>query len=210
VPELPEFAPKRIPAVVQFPPKEIPAVFLASRSPQRRAILEQLGIPFEVRVADVQEREGGPVEEVVSENALRKARAIAAHEPSALVMGVDTVVELGGSLYGKPSDRAQAAEFLRALSGRRHRVWSGLVLIEDGQERTGVATTDVAFRPVDPGLAEWYLASGEWRERAGGYAIQGKGAALVERIDGDYWNVVGLPVALLVDIAPGLMRGLMH
>ena len=159
-----------------------------------------------MRAADVDEREGGPAEEVVSENALRKARAIAAHEPSALVMGVDTVVELGGGLYGKPSDRAQAAEFLRALSGHRHRVWSGLALIEDGQERTGVATTDVTFRRVDHALAEWYLSSGEWRERAGGYAIQGKGAALVERVEGDYWNVVGLPVALLVGMAPGLMR----
>ena len=114
---------------------------LASRSPQRRAILEQLGIPFEVQCPRTS-RSGtaGRSGEVVIENALRKARAVAAHEPSALVLGVDTEVVLDGRCTASPPTAPGGATFLRALSGRTHEVWSGLVLIEDGQERTGVAT----------------------------------------------------------------------
>ena len=179
---------------------------LASRSPQRRAILEQLGIEFEVQVADVDERESGPPEEVVVHNALLKARS--AHgrfTPERTVLAVDTVVGLDGRLYGKPRDSAEARSHLAQLSGREHEVWSGLVLIEHGRERTGTARTAVQFQELDEATIEWYLATGEWRDRAGGYAIQGKGAALVRSIDGDYWNVVGLPVALMLQVAPQLL-----
>jgi nucleoside triphosphate pyrophosphatase len=180
---------------------------LASRSPQRRAILEQLGVEFSVRVPRIDELESGPPHEVALENAYRKASVIAAASSEEPVLGVDTVVSLGARLYGKPLDPAEARSTLRALAGRRHAVISGLCLIEDGKSRSAAAQTWVQFRALDDRLIDWYLASGEWRERAGGYAIQGRGAALVAAIEGDYLNVVGLPVATLLELAPGLVGG---
>jgi nucleoside triphosphate pyrophosphatase len=175
---------------------------LASRSPQRRAILEQLGIPFEQLPQEVEEIADGDPEQAVLENARRKARAV---ERDGLVLGVDTEVLFEGELLGKPRDAAQAAAFLERLSGRTHVVLGGLVLLEAGEERSGIERTAVTFRELSPGLRDWYLAAGEWSERAGGYAIQGHGAALVERIEGDFWNVVGLPVPLLLRLAPELL-----
>jgi septum formation protein len=179
---------------------------LASRSPQRRAILEQLGVEFSVQVPDIEELEAGPPHEVALENAFRKASAIAV-DGGGLVLGVDTVVSLGARLYGKPQDADEARATLTALAGRRHAVISGVCLIEDGNVRSAAAQTGVQFRALDDGLINWYLASGEWRERAGGYAIQGRGAALVAGIDGDFLNVVGLPVATLLEMAPSLLVG---
>jgi septum formation protein len=180
-------------------------ILLASRSPQRRAILEQIGVSFEVRVTDVEELTAGPPEEVALENAYRKAAAVGA-QPSAAVLGVDTIVALGPRIYGKPADRGAAGETLRVLSGRRHAVISGLCLIEGERVRTAAARTVVEFRPLSAPTIDAYLDCGEWRERAGGYAIQGRGALLVRGIEGDYLNVVGLPVAALVDLAPWLME----
>ena len=171
---------------------------LASRSPQRRAILEQVGIAFTVSVPDVPELEEGDPRELVLENARRKAAAVEGD----LVLGVDTEVILDGRALGKPADRAQAEEILRGLFGREHEVLSGVAL-SDG--RTAVEGTLVRFRALDEALLGWYLDTGEWRERAGGYAIQGRGAALVERIEGDYLNVVGLPAAALLKLAPELL-----
>jgi septum formation protein len=176
-------------------------LILASRSPQRRAILEQLGVEFDVAVPDVEELESGPPGEVAVENAYRKAAAV----DGALVLGVDTVVSIGAQMYGKPGDEDAARATLSALSGRQHAVISGVCLIEDGRARTAAATTLVTFRALDETLIDWYVRSGEWRERAGGYAIQGRGAALVEAIDGDYSNVVGLPVPTLLALAPRLL-----
>jgi septum formation protein len=129
----------------------------------------------------------------------------AAVGPGRLVLSVDTVVALDGRLYGKPRDASEARSHLAELSGREHEVWSGLVLLEAERQLIGTARTSVRFRTFDNDVIDWYLASEEWRERAGGYAIQGKGAALVQSINGDYWNVVGLPVALLLQIAPQLL-----
>lgn len=182
-----------------------PRLILASRSPQRRAILGQLGIPFSVVVPEVAELEAGPPHEVALENAHRKAAAVAREAPTSLVLGVDTVVALGGRVYGKPAGEREARASMRALSGRRHAVIGGLCLARAGRLRTAAATTFVEFRALDQGLIDWYLASGEWRERAGGYAIQGRGAALVTAIEGDYLNVVGLPVAALLELAPELL-----
>ena len=182
-------------------------MILASGSPQRRAILEQLGVDFSVVVTGVDELTAGRPEEVAVENACRKARAAAAQSDNSAetVLGVDTLVALGERLYGKPGDRQEAAATLAALAGRRHRVVSGLCLIGADGERSAVAITRVRFRPMTESAIDWYLNTGEWQGRAGGYAIQGRGAALVESIEGDYLNVVGLPVATLVDLLPSLV-----
>ena len=182
-----------------------PPLILASGSPQRRAILKQIGLQFSVVVPEVEELEEGSPHEVASENARRKAGVVAAAHPDALVLGADTVVCVSDRIYGKPSSEAEAAQTLSALSGRRHEVVGGLCLIADGQARAAVCTTAVDFRVLDRRLTEWYLSTGEWRERAGGYAIQGAGAALVAGIEGDYLNVVGLSVAALLDLAPELL-----
>jgi septum formation protein len=142
---------------------------------------------------------------VAAENAYRKAAAVASGQPDGLILAVDTVVCLGAQMYGKPADAAQARSTLRALGGRRHAVLGGLCLIQDGEAQTSVAATFVDFRPLDDRVIDWYVASDEWRERAGGYAIQGRGASLVSGIEGDYLNVVGLPVATLLELAPGLL-----
>jgi septum formation protein len=178
---------------------------LASRSPQRRAILQQLGVPFVERPADVLEDDAGAPEVVAGENALRKAMAAGA-APGEVVLGVDTVVATDLEIWGKPPDAAAAAQTLRRLSGATHRVVSGVALVRaTGDVQSAIATTEVTFRTLDDALVEWYVACGEWAGRAGGYAIQGRGAALIERIDGDYLNVVGLPVATLIELWPGLL-----
>jgi septum formation protein len=180
------------------------SLVLASASPQRRAILEQLGLRFEVLAGDGRELTDGPAEEVAIENARRKARAAEAGG-GATVLACDTVVELDGRLWGKPPDKHAARAGLDALSGREHLVVSGVCVAQGGKERAAAATTRVRFRTIDAALMDWYLRTGEWRERAGGYAVQGRGAALVTRIEGDYSNVVGLPVPLLLDLVPDLL-----
>ena len=186
-------------------PGPAPRLVLASRSPQRRAILESLGVAFEVRPVDVlEEDEGAPVA-VAAENALRKALAGKAR-PEEVVLGVDTIVVTGLEIWGKPPNEEAARETLRRLAGRTHRVISGVALVDEGGAvRADEAVTEVTFRPLDAAMIEWYLGSGEWDGRAGGYAIQGRGGALVERIDGDYLNVVGLPVGTLLGLWPGLL-----
>ena len=179
---------------------------LASRSPQRRAILQQLGVPFVERPVDVVEEDAGAPEVVAGENALRKATAAGAAEGE-IVLGVDTLVATDLEIWGKPPTAAAAAETLRRLSGRTHRVVSGVALVRaTGDVQAATATTEVTFRALDEALVEWYVACGEWAGRAGGYAIQGRGAALIERIDGDYLNVVGLPVAALLGLLPEMLH----
>ena len=177
-----------------------PPLRLASTSPQRRAILTQLGIPFEVvdpRYEEAAPGEGDAVA-LVRDHARGKARSAADGAGDRPVLGVDTEVVLAGRIYGKPADAAAAEEMLEALSGKTHAVLSGLCLLTPGWEVTEVATTLVTFRQLTPRDLAAYVASGEWESRAGGYAIQGRGAALVSRVEGDYLNVVGLPGALLV------------
>jgi len=185
---------------VSAPPA--PPILLASRSPQRRAILEQLGIPFDVVVPTYEERaEPGrdPVEEV-QQHARGKARSLAGVAGDRPVLGVDTEVVLDGRVWGKPGDASEAEAMLEALSGKTHEVVSGLCVLTPGWEELRHEVTRVTFRSLTPRELGLYVASEEWRDRAGGYAIQGLGAALVERIDGDYLNVVGLPAALLVNL----------
>jgi septum formation protein len=169
-------------------------LILASTSPQRRAILQQLRIPFDVVAPRYVEEPGvDPVE-----HARAKARSVAEDAGERPVLGVDTEVSCEGRMFGKPDDAEAAAEMLGALSGRTHDVISGLCLVTPGWEASGREVTRVTFRPLTPRDVATYVASGEWEGRAGAYAIQGLGAALVERIEGDYLNVVGLPASLLV------------
>ena len=178
-----------------------PPLLLASRSPQRRAILEQLGLPFEAIVPQYEEEvtEADPVAEV-ERRAQGKARSVAGVAGERPVLGVDTEVVLAGRVYGKPADEAEAEAMLDELSGQTHEVVSGLCLLTPAWEELDHAVTRVSFRRLTPRELGLYIVSDEWRDRAGGYAIQGLGAALVERIEGDYLNVVGLPAALLVDL----------
>jgi septum formation protein len=177
-------------------------LILASGSPQRRAILDQLGIGFRVVVPEVEELTEGEPHELVLANALRKARAVDGER----ILGADTAVVFDARIFGKPRDREEAAHFLRGLSGRTHEVITGIALREPGgRERGAVAVTRVRFRLLGETDLAWYLATREWEGRAGAYAIQGRGAALVEEIHGDYSNVVGLPVAALLGLAPDLL-----
>ncbi|HEV7936478.1 MAG TPA: Maf family protein [Solirubrobacteraceae bacterium] len=183
---------------------EVGRLVLASASPQRRAILERLGVSFTVRATDVEEIEQGEPEQVAVENALLKARAAKTAGAQEVVLGVDTLVALGTRIYGKPVDEHAAHETLVALSAKTHTVVSGIALLEGDCEQVGLARTEVVIRRCSEEMVDWYVASGEWRGRAGGYAIQGIGAMLVSEIRGDYENVVGLPVAKLMEMAPEL------
>src|SRR5919199_1389458 len=184
--------------VADAPPA--PPLLLASRSPQRRAILHQLGIPFDVVEPTYEEHapELADAVQVVREHAEGKARSVAADAGDRPVLGVDTEVVLDGQIFGKPADATEAEEMLEQLSGRTHVVMSGLCLLTPGWEVVEHEGTRVTFRELTPRDLAAYVATGEWEGRAGAYAIQGKGAALVRCIDGDYLNVVGLPGALLV------------
>ena len=168
-------------------------LLLASTSPRRREILELLRVPFDVVAPSFEETEGDPVAHAVG-----KARSVAAVAGDRPVLGCETEVVLAGRIYGKPAGPEEAEEMLESLAGRTHEVISGLALLTPAWEEVHGEATRVTFRELTPRDIAWYVASGEWEGRAGAYAIQGRSAALVERIEGDYLNVVGLPAALLV------------
>jgi septum formation protein len=168
-----------------------PPIVLASVSPQRRAILEQLGVPFDVVAPDFEESGDDPV--VL---AAGKARSVDGGDRP--VLGVDTEVVVDGEALGKPASAGAAESMLERLAGRTHEVVSGLCLRTPAWEELHSETTLVTFRALTARDLAHYVGSGEWEGRAGGYAIQGLGASLVERVEGDYLNVVGLPTALLI------------
>jgi septum formation protein len=178
-------------------------VTLASGSPQRSEILSKLGVEFEVVVPGVEELSGGEPEVEVLENARMKARAV---ERDGLVIACDTDVVLDGRALGKPGDEEEARGYLDRMSGRPHIVMSGLVVLEDGEERSGFERTTVVFRNLDEVAKERSVRGGEWRGRSGVYAIQTLGSTLVARLEGSVSNVVGLPVALLAELAPRLFE----
>jgi septum formation protein len=167
-------------------------LILASTSPQRRAILQQLRIPFDAVAPDFEEVAGtSPLD-----RAAGKARSVDGGDRP--VLGVDTEVLFDGALLGKPADETEAEQMLEALAGRTHDVVSGLCLRTAAWEELHEAVTHVTFRELTPRDLAHYVAAREWEGRAGGYAIQGLGAGLVERVEGDFLNVVGLPGSLLV------------
>ena len=180
-------------------------VVLASGSPQRSEILTKLGIEFEVVVPGVEELTAGDPTHLVIENARRKARAATGPaRRGALVIACDTDVVLDGVVLGKPADEREARAYLDRMAGRAHTVMSGLVVVEDGEERSGLEETTVVFKRLSDAEKRRYVGFGEWRGRSGGYAIQTLGSSLVERLEGSVSNVVGLPVGLLADLAPQL------
>jgi len=182
---------------------------LASASPRRQALLGLIGIPFRVVPSGIEENtlpaSTSDVAGFVERAAAEKARAVAGKAGESLVLGADTVVVVGGQVLGKPEDEADAARMLRLLSGRAHEVCTGIALIraEGGQGLGALCaheTTTVTFRELSEGEIQAYIASGEPMDKAGAYAIQGRGAALASRIEGCYYNVVGLPLARLVEM----------
>ncbi|HEY6652980.1 MAG TPA: nucleoside triphosphate pyrophosphatase [Solirubrobacterales bacterium] len=170
-------------------------------------MLEALGLEFEVRAPEIEEETEGDPRDLVVRNATRKAEAVASETPDALVIAGDTEVVIDGEVLGQPQDEAGARAHLERLSGSEHHVLGGLALLgpEAGEPRTGVDVSTVAFKELDQRLLDAYLASGEWRGRAGSYAIQGLGSALVDIVRGDVSNVIGLPVGLLLRLAPELL-----
>ena len=178
-----------------------PRLVLASASPRRRQLLEQLGLSVEVRPSDVDEsalpgeRPGAHVERL----ARAKVEAVAARETNALVIGGDTVVVLDGEILTKPADADDALAMLLRLQGREHRVETGVAVAASGGGLvSAVVSAAVRFRPFDRSLAEAYVATGEPADKAGAYGIQGYGSALVEEVRGDYYAVMGLPVSRVV------------
>jgi septum formation protein len=186
-----------------------PSIVLASGSSQRRALLGALGLDFEVQAPSVEEETDGEPRDLVVRNALRKAEAIATDHPGALIIAGDTEVVIDGEVLGQATVEAEAKTHLERLSGAEHHVLGGLALLgpADAEPRTGVDVATVAFRELGEPLLNAYLASGEWRGRAGSYAIQGLGSALVDIVRGDVSNVIGLPVGLLLRLAPELVQG---
>jgi septum formation protein len=174
---------------------------LASGSPQRAEILRKLGLEFETVVSGVDELSGGDPGVEVLENARLKARAVAR---DGVVIACDTDVVLDGRALGKPADAAESRRYLDRMSGRAHEVLSGLVVVVGGEERAGLERTTVVFKELSEAEKERYVRFGEWEGRSGGYAIQTLGSTLVERLEGSVSNVVGLPVGLLIELAPEL------
>ena len=187
-------------------PVKIPHLILASASPRRSALLTQIGLTFDIHPSDAVEpphdvHANKPASEVTQKLALLKASAVAQHYDDGLIIGADTLVSLNGKLLGKPTDDANALAMLTTLSNTRHQVVTGVALIDasSGRERVWSETTQVYFRKLQSAEITTYIASGEPSDKAGAYGIQGRGAAFVKRIDGCYFNVVGLPLASLVE-----------
>nr|WP_157465046.1 Maf family nucleotide pyrophosphatase [Deinococcus apachensis] len=179
-------------------------VILASGSPRRRELLANLGVPFRVVVSG--EAEDSPErdpERLAGELAALKARAVARAHRGAVVLAADTVVAADGHLLGKPGDEAENRAFVRQLSGRTHQVYTGVTIVSSGRESSGVERTDVTFRDLTDAEITHYAQTGEGLDKAGGYGIQGVGMALVTRIDGDYSNVVGFPLGLVIRLLRG-------
>lgn len=174
-------------------------IILASASPRRRELMELAGYDFEVICADIVEvvPENAQPQDVVMSLALQKAQAVAAEHENAVVVGSDTVVALDGKILGKPYSEQEACEMLRSLSGRTHKVFTGVAIVGGGKVKNFFDETDVEFYPLDDGEIRKYVATGEPMDKAGAYGIQGKGAVLVRKINGDFFNVMGLPISKL-------------
>ena len=190
-------APRRTPGTLFYGGSA--SIVLASASPRRVTLLRQVGLAFTVVDPGPDRDWPGQAEprHGVRALALEKARRVAGRRPEALVIGADTVVVAGGMRLGKPASEAEAIEMLRRLQGRAHEVWTGLATVRGGEQRTAAEVTKVQFARLEEAELRAYVRSGEPLDKAGAYGIQGQAAQFVRRIEGDYSNVVGLPLARL-------------
>lgn len=172
-------------------------LILASASPRRRELMGYTGIPFEAVSLDVDETCSGTGEARVGELALRKAKAAAEQYPNRWILAADTLVQINDAVLGKPENKQEAIEMLKSLSGKWHQVYTGVCLLRDGYCQTAVDKTDVLFSKLTPKMIERYVATGEPMDKAGAYAVQGRGGLFVEALKGSYSNVIGLPLALV-------------
>lgn len=182
---------------------EVPPLVLASRSPRRVQLLEMLGLSFDVTPAEVDEaaHPSAAPREVAEYLAREKALSVARLRPDALVIGCDTLVVVDGETLGKPADASEAVQMLLRLQGREHRVETGIAIAApDGRVESSVEGIRVRFRPFDRRTAEEYVATGEPLDKAGAYGIQGYGATLVDWIEGDFFAVMGLPIARMISL----------
>jgi septum formation protein len=173
-------------------------IVLASRSPRRLELLARIGIEPQVRPADVDESPLPGESPVTTALRLARAKASAVARDGEFVLAADTVVALGEQQLGKPEDGDDARRMLRTLSGRTHEVTTGVVLVVDGRPQTQLSTTHVRFRDLTDDEIDWYVATGEGADKAGGYALQGRAAAFVESIHGSHTNVIGLPLDVVI------------
>lgn len=174
-------------------------IILASESPRRRELLALMGLDFTVVTSNVEETapEGASAEKTVRALALQKAQAVAALHPDDCVIGADTVVELGGDILGKPHTPENAKRYLLRMQGRRHIVYTGVAVITGGKADVRCCRTDVTFCPMSETEIDWYVSTGEPLDKAGAYGVQGPGGVFVERVEGNYFNVMGMPLPLL-------------
>jgi septum formation protein len=181
-------------------------LILASASPRRAELLRSAGYTFDVVVADVDEsfRPGESPAAYVRRLAAEKSAAVKV--PDSIVLGADTTVVVDGEMLAKPRDEDEGRDMLRRLSGRTHQVLTGVSLRQGAYEVGRVETTSVVFRALTEDEVQWYAASGEGRDKAGGYAIQGLASRFIPRIEGSYSNVVGLPVACVADLLPEIRQ----
>jgi septum formation protein len=187
-------------------------LLLASQSPRRAEILRAVGWPFETLVVAIDEstRAGETAAEYVERLALEKAEAAAGQSEARLVLGADTTVVVDGEILGKPETERDARRMLRQLSDRWHEVLTGVALVSrsegtDVRRRVAHERTRVRFAPLSEQEIDWYVQTGEPADKAGAYAVQGSAALFIEGIEGDYWNVVGLPIRLVYKLASGLL-----
>ena len=178
-------------------------IILASGSPRRKELLEQVGASFVVSVSDAAEESSDRLEpeELVRINAVAKAKAVAAEYPEKPVLGADTVVSLDGHTYGKPCDKSEACRMLENFSGRTHQVSTGIAMVVKGEIYTDVVTTKVTFGAMSQEEISRYVETGEPLDKAGAYAVQGIAARFIEKIEGSYSNVVGLPLHAVTQLA---------
>ena len=177
-------------------------IVLASGSPRRRQLLEMLRIPFRVIAPDVDERvlAGEGAEAHVTRLSRVKAEAVAARAPDDVVLAADTTVVLEGEIFGKPDSAAHAVAMLMRLQGRTHEVMTAVAVMRGGDVAQALDVSRVTFRPADEPTLAAYVATGEPLDKAGAYAIQGLGAPLIERVEGDFFGVMGLPLRLALDL----------
>ena len=176
------------------------AIILGSQSPRRRELLEKLDLPFTILTADIDETvrpELTPAQAVADISARKAAAILRQASEDDLVITADTIVVLDGQIMGKPHSPEEAEQMLSSLSGRTHQVYTAVTLHSHARQKTEVACTQVTFRPLDPTEIRAYIASGEPMDKAGAYGIQGRGAVLVSHLEGDYFNVMGLPLCTL-------------